>query len=107
MKVNPKHLEAIMKAVNASPYFSLLGIKITELASRIATVELEVEKKHLNPFGSVHGGVYASLIDTAAYWAAYYDQKENVGFTSRCIGDPSCYGNRREIARHGKSRKRR
>ena len=67
LKVNPKHLEAIMKAVNASPYFSLLGIKITELASRTATVELEVEKKHLNPFGSVHGGVYASLIDTAAY----------------------------------------
>ncbi len=35
-----------------------------------------------NPFGGIHGGVYASVIDTAAYWAAYCELDENVGLIS-------------------------
>lgn len=82
MNVNQAHLDMLMEAVNASPYFKLLGMEIQELGFQTAVVKLEIGGKHLNPFGTVHGGVYASLIDTAAYWAAYYDQEESAGFTS-------------------------
>ena len=33
----------------------------------------------MNPFGSLHGGVYATIIDTAAYWSAYCDLPEEQG----------------------------
>jgi uncharacterized protein (TIGR00369 family) len=33
----------------------------------------------MNPFGGLHGGVYASAIDTAAYWSAYCDLPEENG----------------------------
>lgn len=33
----------------------------------------------MNPFGGLHGGVYASAIDTAAYWSAYCDLPEGQG----------------------------
>ena len=36
----------------------------------------------MNPFGIVHGGLYSSVIDTAAYWAAYCELAEDVGYTS-------------------------
>ena len=82
-KVNPEHINQLMALVNKSPYFSLLGIKLVDICPGYAKVELEIDKsKHHNPFGSVHGGVNASLIDTATYWAAYYHQPEDAGFTT-------------------------
>jgi uncharacterized protein (TIGR00369 family) len=38
--------------------------------------------QHLNPFGGLHGGVYASAIDTAAYWAVYCELDEDAGYTT-------------------------
>ena len=82
-KVNSLHIESLMALVNESPYFSLLGIKLVDICPGYAKVELDIDKnKHYNPFGSVHGGVNASLIDTATYWAAYYHQPEDAGFTT-------------------------
>ena len=82
-KVNPLHIESLMALVNESPYFSLLGIKLVDICPGYAKVELDIDiNKHYNPFGSVHGGVNASLIDTATYWAAYYHQPEDAGFTT-------------------------
>ncbi len=41
-----------------------------------------MDTKHLNPFGGIHGGVYASIIDTAAYWAVYCELEEDAGLIS-------------------------
>ncbi len=82
-KVNPEHIKSLMALANESPYFSLVGIKLVDISPGYAKVELDIDKnKHYNPFGSVHGGVNASLIDTATYWAAYYHQPEDAGFTT-------------------------
>ena len=70
-KINPRHLERVMRLTNSCPYYSLLGLRIVELGSGYSRVEMDVEEKLMNPFGSVHGGAYASLVDAAAYWAAY------------------------------------
>jgi len=45
-------------------------------------VEIDIGEEHLNPFGGLHGGVYASVIDTAAYWSAYCELDEGVGYIS-------------------------
>ncbi len=80
--INPAHIAALLTLINNGPYFRLLGMKVLELAPGHSKVELDFERKHLNPFGAVHGGVYSSLIDTAAYWAAYCELDEGVGYTS-------------------------
>ncbi len=40
---------------------------------------MDLEPKHQNPFGGVHGGVYATLIDCAAFWSVYSDIAEDSG----------------------------
>jgi len=55
---------------------------VTEMGIGYSVVELEIRREHLNPFGAIHGGVYASAIDTAAYWAVYCELGEELGFVS-------------------------
>lgn len=81
-KLNPKHVEAIIALINQSPYFKLLSMFIYDIGIGYSLVEVDVENKHLNPFGGIHGGVYASIIDTAAYWAIYCELEENAGLVS-------------------------
>lgn len=57
-------------------------MKVCELRKGYSKITVALDRKHLNPFGGVHGGVYASVIDTAAYWAAYCEMEENAGYTS-------------------------
>lgn len=80
--LNQQHLNAVMKLINQSPYFMLLSMSVVDLGVGYSRVEMELSKRHLNPFGGIHGGVYSSLIDTAAYWAVYCDVEENAGLIS-------------------------
>jgi uncharacterized protein (TIGR00369 family) len=81
-QLNPDHLEELRVLVNKGPYFQLLNMDVQELRLGYCRMEVDLELKHLNCFGGVHGGVYASLIDTAAYWCTYCDIDENAGLTS-------------------------
>lgn len=80
--INPEHIKQLVSVANNSPYFKLLGMEITETATGYAKVEMNIDSRHMNPFGSVHGGANASLIDTVTYWAAYCDMDEDAGFTT-------------------------
>jgi uncharacterized protein (TIGR00369 family) len=42
-----------------------LGMEITDFSEGVCVVELTVEEKHLNMGGMAHGGVHATLLDTA------------------------------------------
>lgn len=81
-KLNQEHIEKIMDLINNGPFFQLLSIKICELRLGYCRLEISLDTKHMNSFGGLHGGVYASLIDSAAYWAVYCDLDENVGLIS-------------------------
>ena len=81
-KLNPDHVRAVTDLVNQGPFFKHLSMTIKDLGIGYSLVELEIGQEHLNPFGGLHGGVYASAIDTAAYWAVYADLGENSGFTT-------------------------
>ena len=80
--LNPEHIKALIELANQGPYIRLLSMEVKELSVGCARVEVELQDKHLNPFGAIHGGVYASLIDTAAYWAVYCDIEEDAGLIS-------------------------
>ncbi len=81
-KLNPEHIKAILTLINQGPYFRLLSMEVCKLDIGYCRVEVNLEMKHLNPFGGLHGGVYASIIDTAAYWAVYCELEETFGLTS-------------------------
>ncbi len=80
--INPRHIESLIPLLNSSPYFQLLSMKVSALGEGYCCLEVDLERKHFNPLGSVHGGLYASLIDTAAFWAVYCDLEEGTGIIS-------------------------
>ena len=80
--LNPEHVRAVIKAINQGPYFRHLSMPVKEIGTGYSIVELKVSNEHLNPFGGIHGGVYASVIDTAAYWAVYCELEDGVGLIS-------------------------
>lgn len=72
-QINQQHIDFVLASINQSPYFKHLSMKVTDMGIGHATVVMELTNQHLNPFGGVHGGAYASVLDTAAYWAVYCD----------------------------------
>ena len=81
-KLNPVYVEAIKLGVNTSPYFSLISMEIKELEPGHTRLEVILEEKHHHPFGMVHGGVFASLVDAAAYFALYTEVDEGKWLTT-------------------------
>ena len=81
-RINPAYLEAVAKKVNASPFFTLISMEITNLGWSESLVEVVVQEQHFQPFGLVHGGVYSSLVDAAAFWAVYTQIDEHMGLTT-------------------------
>jgi uncharacterized protein (TIGR00369 family) len=81
-RLNPKYIEAISTVVNRSPYFSLLSMEIKDLDWGTCVLEMELEEKHLQPFGYVHGGAIASLIDASAFWAVFPQVQDGMGLTT-------------------------
>ena len=81
-ELNPKHVQAVLDIINRGPYFRHLSMPVKDIGVGYSLVELDIGNEHLNPFGGLHGGVYASAIDTAAYWSVYCDLPEDVGMIS-------------------------
>ncbi len=71
-KPNPEYIKRINEIVNHCPYFELLSIKLQDMGIGYSVLEINLAKKHLQPYGMVHGGVFASIIDAAAFWSVYF-----------------------------------
>ena len=82
MTLNPEHIKEVMELNNQSGYFKLLSMSVIEVGVGYSVVEMRLEEKHLHLLGGTHGGVYASLIDSAAWWALYGNMDEVSGFVS-------------------------
>ena len=82
-RLNPEYVERIKQIVNTSPFFSLLSMQIREIGRGFSVVDINLAQKHLQPFGYVHGGVFASIIDAAAFWGLYCDiEDQDAGVTT-------------------------
>lgn len=79
---NGAYIAAVQELVASAPYPELLGMRLTELGLDRSAVEIEVERRHMQPFGIVHGGVVATLIDTATFWAGFLRLPEDAGLVN-------------------------
>jgi uncharacterized protein (TIGR00369 family) len=59
-----------------------LGFTITDVDPGRVTFSLTASEFHYNPIGSVHGGVYATLLDSAAACSVHTMLPAGVGYTS-------------------------
>jgi uncharacterized protein (TIGR00369 family) len=82
MTPNPDYVRAVQDIVHASPYPALIGLRIAALEIDSCRIELELRHDHMQPFGIVHGGVLATLIDTATFWAAFMRLPEDAGLVN-------------------------
>jgi uncharacterized protein (TIGR00369 family) len=82
-KLNAEYIQLVNQLANRSPYFELLSMKIVDVRLGFSRLEINLAPKHLQPFGFVHGGVFASIIDAATFWAIFYEiEDQNTGATS-------------------------
>lgn len=80
--INPVWIGEIRKVANHCPYFKLQNMALKDLDWGISRVEIELLNRHMQPFGVVHGGVFASLIDASGFWAVYSKANASVSMTT-------------------------
>lgn len=81
--------------VPSSGFNDALGIEFEEVTADRVVLTIDVQPKHHQPYGIVHGGVWCALVETAASVAAatwYGDKGKVVGVSNhtdflRAIGD--------------------
>lgn len=57
--------------ISSGPFWSLIGMSVISCCYNCSVLKLKVRKKNLHAFNKVHGGVIASLIDSAIGYAAH------------------------------------
>ena len=82
MTPNPAYINAVQELVHTAPYPKLIGMTIAALDFDSCRIELTLREDHLQPFGIVHGGVLATLIDTATFWAAFLRLPDDAGLVN-------------------------
>ncbi|MEU6882111.1 PaaI family thioesterase [Streptomyces sp. NPDC046712] len=65
-----------------APFGALLGFSLEEVEHGRAVFGFEPGEEHYNPIGSVHGGVYATLLDSAAGCAVHSTLPQGMAYTS-------------------------
>jgi uncharacterized protein (TIGR00369 family) len=78
-----EHLEAIRDGrIPPPPIAELMGFELVEVGHGRATFEVEPGVKHYNPIGVVHGGLAATLLDSAMGCAVQSTLDTGVGYTT-------------------------
>lgn len=82
MTPNPAYIQALRDSVRDAPYPSLVAMTIASIDLDACRIHIELDRRHLQPFGIVHGGVLATLIDTATFWAGFLRLPEDAGLVN-------------------------
>ncbi|MBU1275293.1 MAG: PaaI family thioesterase [Proteobacteria bacterium] len=81
-RINPAWLKAIQSGVNPCPYFELQSMRIADVSWGKARLEIDLARKHLQPFGIVHGGVLSTIADAAGFWGVYSQMEPGLAMTT-------------------------
>jgi len=79
---NDDYINKLIELVNTSPYPHHLRMQLVSISVDEAVVKLKTEQCHLQPFGIVHGGVLATLVDTATFWSVFLRLPEDAGLVN-------------------------
>ena len=82
LKINPVYIRELCGIVNSSPYPSHMSMRLASIDLDRATIELDLGQCHLQPYGNVHGGVLATLVDTATFWSVFMRIPEDAGLVN-------------------------
>ncbi|MFI8519882.1 PaaI family thioesterase [Streptomyces sp. NPDC085481] len=74
--------EIVAGRLPGAPIGALLGFALEEVEHGRAVFTFEPGEEHYNPIGSVHGGVYATLLDSAAGCAVHTTLPQGMAYTS-------------------------
>ncbi|MFB7512562.1 PaaI family thioesterase [Streptomyces sp. NPDC056144] len=74
--------EIVAGRLPGPPLAALLGFSLDEVEEGRAVFAIEPGEEHYNPIGSVHGGVYATLLDSAAGCAVHSTLPQGMAYTS-------------------------
>jgi uncharacterized protein (TIGR00369 family) len=74
--------EILAGRVPAAPIGALLGFALEEVEHGRVVFSLEPGEDHYNPIGSVHGGIFATMLDSAAGCAVHSTLPRGTGYTS-------------------------
>ncbi len=80
--INPAYIQALKTIVKTSPYPRHMAMTMDHVDIDGADIVIELADFHLQPFGIVHGGVLATLIDTATFWSAFLRLPEDAGLVN-------------------------
>ena len=108
--------ENALELINANlgGFNNALGLEFTKAAMDEYVAEIEITDNHLQPYGLVHGGVYAGMIETlcstGAALAVWGENKNTVGLENntsflkavrggslRCTARPLVLGKRSQV----------
>lgn len=80
---NPKYVEALMAAINTSPYQVHNNLTLTKMEPGHCEMEAILQPEiQGNVYGGVHGGFYGQLVDASTFWSTYLYVEEGDGFTT-------------------------
>jgi uncharacterized protein (TIGR00369 family) len=82
VKPNPEYIKELQVIVGEAAFPKHMAMSLTGMDAGMATIELELGPAHLQPFGLVHGGVIATMIDTATFWAVFMSIPEDAGLVN-------------------------
>jgi uncharacterized protein (TIGR00369 family) len=64
------------------PVAELIGIQLVDSGGGVCTMRLEAGEQHMNPMGTVHGGILCDLADAAMGMAFFSTLDEGESFTT-------------------------
>jgi uncharacterized protein (TIGR00369 family) len=79
---NPEYIRELVEIVNTSPFPEHMSMRLLSIGLDTAVIELKTANCHLQPYGNVHGGVLATLIDTATFWSVFFRIPEDAGLVN-------------------------
>ncbi len=76
-------LQSIVEGTHpAPPIGSHIGLQIVRVVDGDVVMTAEPDESHYNPIGAVHGGFFATLLDSACGCAVHSTLPTGVGYTS-------------------------
>ena len=68
-EITEEHKEMAREALKNAPFPKLVGLELVDLRPGEAVIKLEMRDELRQPYGLLHGGATATLIDTATAFA--------------------------------------
>jgi uncharacterized protein (TIGR00369 family) len=63
-------MEKLVDRMQNLPYHRFIGINIVSWGEGVSQISFSASNNNLNPYGAMHGGIYYTVCDVAAYLAA-------------------------------------